>query len=482
LTTAIWWIRRDIRLDDNQALNAACSESDQVVPVFILDDRLLHSQNVGTKRTAFLYEGLRRLDESLRKIGGYLVVRRGDPLIELSRLVNENHVDSIFTELDYSPFAKRRDQEISRHLPVRWINGAVIHPPGSITKADGTPYTIFTPFLKSWRASASPAEDSHHIEAGRIYTPPGINTLRIPEKPELTDSIPFTPGEVEAHHRLDDFISGPPISWNDQSRIVGNDLQPVYRYAVGRNELANDGTSFLSPYLRFGMISIRQVVSAANKAIREAPGASARQSAEVWLNELVWREFYIHILDHFPQVRKHNFRFKRIMWQNDESDFSTWCAGQTGYPIVDAAMRQMHSSGWMHNRSRMVVASFLTKDLLVDWRWGEKHFMQHLLDGDPASNNGGWQWTAGTGTDAAPYFQIFNPVSQSKKFDPAGIYIRRWLPELANVPNEYIHEPGLMSKDLQEKVGCKIGRDYPAPIVDHHVARERALLAYRQGK
>ena len=482
MTTSIWWIRRDFRLVDNQALNAACSESDQVIPVFILDDRLLHSQYVGTKRIVFLFEGLRRLDESLRKNGSHLVLRRGDPIAELSRLVHEHQVDVIFAEMDFSPFARCRDLEISHHLPVRWINGALIHPPGSITKADGTPYTVFTPFLKAWKASPSPAEHSFHAAVVKINTPPGIDTLPIPEKPVLPNSVPFTPGEAEARLRLDDFVYGLRNSANDQGGIDGNDLQPVFRYALGRNELANDGTSFLSPYLRFGMISIRQVVSVAHRAVREAPDPSARQSAEVWLNELVWREFYYHILHHFPHVREVNFRMKGIMWRNDESDFSAWCAGQTGYPIVDAAMRQMHSTGWMHNRSRMIVASFLTKDLLVDWKWGEKHFMQHLVDGDPASNNGGWQWTAGTGTDAAPYFRIFNPLSQSKKFDPAGVYIRRWLPELANVPDEFIHEPCLMSDELQARVGCKIGADYPAPVVDHHMARERALLAYREGK
>jgi len=482
LNTAVWWIRRDLRLADNQALHAACSESDQVIPLFILDDRLLNSQYAGTKRTAFLFKGLRRLDESLRIHGSYLVVRRGDPIAELSRLVHDYKVEVVFAEMDFSPFARRRDLGISRVLPVRWINGALIHPPGSITKADGTPYTVFTPFLKAWKASPSPAEHSFLAVAGRINTPPGIDTLPIPEKPVLSNSIPFTPGESEAIQRLDGFVSGLRNSWNGQGRMEGTDLQPVYRYALERNELANDGTSFLSPYLRFGMISIRQVVSAAHRTIREAPSASARHSAELWLNELVWREFYYHILHHFPHVRTGNFRMKGIMWRNNASDFSAWCASQTGYPIVDAAMRQLHSTGWMHNRARMIVASFLTKDLLVDWKWGEQHFMQHLLDGDPASNNGGWQWTAGTGTDAAPYFRIFNPLSQSKKFDPAGVYIRRGLPELANVPDEFIHEPWLMPKELQVRVGCKIGSDYPAPLVDHHLARERALLAYRQGK
>ncbi len=223
MTTAIWWIRRDLRLADNQALNAACSESDQVIPVFILDDQLLHSQYVGIKRTGFLFEGLRRLDESLRKNGSYLVLRRGEPIAELSRLVHENQVDAVFAEMDFSPFARRRDLEISRNLPLRWINGAVIHPPGSITKADGTPYTVFTPFLKAWKASPSPAEHSFPAAAGRINTPPGIDTLPIPEKPVLPNSVPFTPGEAEARLRLDDFISGSRNSWNDQGRMDGND-------------------------------------------------------------------------------------------------------------------------------------------------------------------------------------------------------------------------------------------------------------------
>ena len=206
------------------------------------------------------------------------------------------------------------------------------------------------------------------------------------------------------------------------------------------------------------------------------------KSAETYLNELIWREFFIAILYHFPGVRTESFRamYRDIPWENNREQFSAWCAGKTGYPLVDAAMRQLTGIGWMHNRTRMVTASFLTKDLLIDWRWGERWFMQHLLDGDPASNNGGWQWTAGVGTDAAPYFRIFNPISQSRKHDPDGVYIRYWLPELRAVPGDFIHEPWTMPADAQKAAGCIIGQDYPEPIIDHGWARERTLTAYKQ--
>jgi deoxyribodipyrimidine photo-lyase len=233
--------------------------------------------------------------------------------------------------------------------------------------------------------------------------------------------------------------------------------------------------------VRMGLLSARQAVVAALSAIAAAATPEACKGAETWLNELIWREFYGAILHHFPHVRLRSFRpqYDAISWRNDPDEFAAWCAGKTGYPVVDAAMRQLLATGWMHNRARMITASFLVKDLLIDWRWGEKWFMQHLVDGDPAANNGGWQWTAGTGTDAAPYFRIFNPTTQGAKFDPDGVYIRRWLPELAAVPDKYIHEPHLMPFVAQNQAGCIIGRDYPALIVDHNLARERTLAAYR---
>jgi deoxyribodipyrimidine photo-lyase len=236
--------------------------------------------------------------------------------------------------------------------------------------------------------------------------------------------------------------------------------------------------------LRFGMLSARQAVVSALAAREAALDGQARTGAQTWLNELIWREFYMAILAHFPDVLEGSFRanLREIAWENDENAFAAWCQGRTGYPAVDAAMRQLVETGWMHNRARMIVASFLVKDLLIDWRWGERFFMQHLVDGDPAANNGGWQWSAGTGTDAAPYFRIFNPTTQGKKHDPDGAYVRHWLPELAHVQDKYIHEPSKMPLDVQQAAGCVIGQDYPAQIVDHAWARERVLNVYRQAR
>ncbi len=359
------------------------------------------------------------------------------------------------------------DRQISAALPVNWISSPAVQPPGSVLTVIGKPYTVYTPFSRAWKAQpfSSPTEIT---PAPEIIASPSLAGLTIPELPAHPESSPFSPGEAEAQRRLQEFTAGPGAA--------------IYQYGDLRNREDLDGTSQLSPYLRFGVLSPRQAVVAAFSAIQAAPDIQARQSAETWLNELIWREFYIHILFHFPEVRQQNFRLQKIAWQNNQAEFSAWCEGRTGYPGVDAAMRQLVTTGWMHNRARMIVASFLTKDLLIDWRWGERFFMQHLIDGDPASNNGGWQWTAGTGTDAAPYFRIFNPVSQSLKFDPNGDYIRRWLPELRHVPAEYIHEPWKMPMEIQQNSGCLIGEDYPAPIIDHHWARERALLVYGQGK
>ena len=229
------------------------------------------------------------------------------------------------------------------------------------------------------------------------------------------------------------------------------------------------------------MMSAREAVVAAQRTIASAPDVHGRKSAEAWLNELIWREFYCAILYHFPEVLRRAFRpeLRDIGWSNDEVMFVAWCEGRTGYPVVDAAMRQLAETGWMHNRARMITASFLVKDLLIDWRWGERWFMLHLIDGDPAANNGGWQWTAGVGTDAAPYFRVFNPILQSRKFDPYGDFARAWIPELRRVPDEYIHEPWKMPEDIQRRTRCIIGKDYQAPIIDHVFARARALEAYR---
>jgi len=249
----------------------------------------------------------------------------------------------------------------------------------------------------------------------------------------------------------------------------------IYQYANNRNRMDLDSTSALSPYIRFGMIGLRQAIHNAGQAIRQARSGDEKRGVEVWLNELIWREFYIQILYHFPHVSKTAFNsaLTDIPWRNDESEFERWKDGKTGYPVVDAAMRQLRETGWMHNRARMIVASFLVKDLLINWQWGERWFMENLLDGDPAANNGGWQWTAGTGTDAAPYFRIFNPVLQSKKFDPHGDYIRKWVHELGHLSTDAIHAP------WEKKVEV---RNYPQPIINHHAAREETLSAYKLSK
>lgn len=462
----IWWIRRDLRLTDNLALQTALVELSHqggcLLPVFILDPKLIEGVNAASARLDFLFGGLRALNADLQRRGTRLLIRQGDPLTELTRLMVETEAALIIAESDVSPYARRRDAAIAAQLPLRLVGSPLVFPPGVVVKADGRPYTMFTPFARAWKALPFPgAPQPAPREFGGQYAP---HSLEIPLS--QADNQLFPAGETHALARLHAFTQG-------------HDA-PIYRYHVTRNTLHATDTSCLSPYLRFGMISARQAAHAARQAIENTPDSVARQSAETWLDELIWREFFANILYHFPAVLRHSFRpdLHRIAWENNLAHFDAWCHGQTGYPVVDAGMRQLLATGWMHNRARMITASFLVKDLLIDWRWGERWFMQHLLDGDPASNNGGWQWTAGTGTDAAPYFRIFNPVNQGQKFDPLGLYVRHWLPELVSVPITYLHQPWLMPMDVQHAAGCVLGRDYPPPIVDHAAARQRVLQAY----
>jgi len=477
MTTAIWWIRRDLRTADNQALTHALEQATQVIPLFIDAPETMLAAGDNTKQQAFLNGGLHQLADDLHARGSSLVLRRGAPQHELAKLLAETGAEAIIAEEEYDPVVRQRDAQIARHLPLHLVGGLTVHHPTTVLKADGTPYKVYTPFSKNWKTLTPPCAADLLPSPRAIPTPGGLASLPFPSAVIPHATSPWPQGEAAAQRHLQAFLG------EEQT----HEPAPVDRYATDRDRMDRDGgTSNLSPFLRFGVLSPRQVVVAALAAIEraEAKDAQAREGAASWLNELIWREFYLAILYHFPHVTTQSFRaeYDRIAWANDETQFAAWCAGRTGYPLVDAAMRQLTHSGWMHNRARMIVASFLVKDLLIDWRWGERFFRKHLLDGDVAANTGGWQWTAGTGTDAAPYFRVFHPVTQSKRYDPKGLYIRHWVPELAAVPERFIHTPWEMPRDVQEQVDCMIGRDYPAPIVDHKWARSRALAAYRKAK
>ncbi len=451
--TSIWWIRRDLRLTDNPTLHAALMVGD-VIPVFILDPAF---SSQSPRRQSFLYEGLSSLHKNLQTRGSYLVIRTGKPADVLRQLIQETNAATIFAEEDYTPYARKRDAQIASQLPLQLILGQTVHHPEFVKKADGKPYTIYTPYSKVWKSLLTVI---HLLPAPEnISTPENIFSEPLP----AYETNPLFPaGEAEAQHRLTQFTN-----------------YPITNYSDTRNRMDLDGTSSLSPYIRFGMVGLRQAVHAAKQTSEVSSEVSKNSEvlgSQVWLNELIWREFYIQILYHFPHVAKTAFNksLANIPWRNDESEFTAWKNGRTGMPIVDAAMRQLKETGWMHNRARMIVASFLVKDLLIDWRWGEAWFMENLLDGDPAINNGGWQWTAGTGTDAAPYFRIFNPILQSAKFDPNGDYIRKWVPELRGLNSKEIHAPW-------EK-GIKVDGYPEKPIVDRSIVKERTMRAYQLSK
>ncbi|MCU0493542.1 MAG: DNA photolyase family protein [Chloroflexaceae bacterium] len=469
----IHWFRRDLRLNDNTALSAAASQSGgAVVPVFILDDRLISGETAGPARTRFMLESLRELDAGLRQRGSRLIFRRGDPQTELLKLVHETGAAGVFWNRDYTPFAIRRDSRVKQALreaghQAESFKDLVIFEMGEVKTNEGKPFTVYTPYSRRWRQQASeapPVTQAVPQFAADVAMP---DSLPIPDLADLgmhSEQRAIPGGESHAQQLLREFT--------DTQQQYG-----ISHYKEQRNFPGLPATSRLSAHLHIGTASVRQCLAA-------AVACGDGSDVQAWIGELAWRDFYMQILYHFPHVATSAFRpaFNGLQWENDQQLFAAWCEGRTGYPIVDAAMRQMNTEAWMHNRCRMITASFLCKDLLIDWRLGELYFWQKLVDGDKAANNGGWQWAAGTGTDAQPFFRIFNPTSQGQQFDPQGAYVRRYVPELVRVPDSFIHEPWKMSANLQEQCGVVIGRDYPAPIVDHAVQRQRALALYGQVK
>lgn len=461
----IWWLRRDLRMTDNVALSYALRDARVTIPVFILDPRLLRSDKLAPARKQFLFDSLADLDASLRERGGRSIICRGTPEAELPRLVRETGADAVYFHRDYTPYARRRDECVTRALSamgarVEMFDDNYLIAPEQILKDDGTPYTVYTRFrLRFEERFAIPARYSTR---GRINTPSVIPSLNL-HRLTPTRNLLFARGGAREGKRL--------------ARAFIRRADGLSRYRDTRDLMALDATSHLSPHLHFGTVSVRELY-------RAARDADAGTQGKTWLDELVWREFYMQVLWHFPHAAQGAFRpeYDNIVWENDVEKFAAWCAGRTGYPIVDAAMRQLNTTGWMHNRARMLVASFLTKDLLIDWRWGERYFLQNLIDGDVASNNGGWQWSAATGTDAQPFFRIFNPILQGTRFDPRGEYVKRWVPELKSAQEKSIHVPWQMPREVALAAQVEIGKDYPAPIVDHAMQYERALKMYKQRK
>ena len=421
--TTISWFRRDLRLEDNAALYSALKENKEVLPLFIFDTAILESlEDRKDCRISFVYQSIAHLKQQLEELGSSLLVLHGNPVNIFKKL----RPKSVYANHDYEPYALERDSAVQKELSKQGISfktfkDQVIFEKNEILKQDGKPYTVFTPYSKKWKEKLN-AFYMKPYPAKRYFK--NLERVRPLPLPSLTD-LGFQPTEIKFPDRI------------IKSAIIGN-------YHRQRNFPAIKGTTRLSVHLRFGTISIRKLVQIAHK------------KNEIWLNELIWREFYQMILHHFPKVVTHAFKsaYDRIEWRNDQKEFEAWCEGETGYPIVDAGMRELNNTGFMHNRVRMIVASFLTKHLLIDWRWGESYFAKKLLDFDLASNNGGWQWAAGSGCDAAPYFRIFNPELQARKFDPKNEYIKKWVPEFQS-------------------------REYPSPIVDHKMARERVLKVYR---
>lgn len=475
------WFRRDLRLADHPALVAAVAAAKErsapLLPIFIWEPALFAGPRSSANRTWFLRESLKELAASLRALGSDLIELQGPATVALPQLIGAlrdaggtGEID-LFITRDHTPFARRRDREIAELLAPLGVHihakrGLVVVEPEELLTGSGTPYGVYTPYFRRWLElvdASSPLPRPRALPPLPDPTPTSnadhaaISAHSLPTA--QADLLP-KPGERAARAHAD--------AWRTS----------VHQYAARRNTLADStGTSHLSAALHIGLLSARELVA---RQLPLPPAVEGERSGErLWVSQIAWRDFYTQVLWHAPHAAQRAWRssYDAVKWSQDQRAISAWESGTTGYPIVDAAMRQLAASGFMHNRARMITASFLTKDLLIDWRVGEAHFLRHLVDGDIAANNGGWQWCAGSGTDAQPYFRIFNPVTQAGNFDPDGAYVRRWVPELAALSTPAIHAPWAHPKALAA-AGITLGKEYPLPIVDHAEARQRTLAAY----
>jgi deoxyribodipyrimidine photo-lyase len=468
--SSLCWFRRDLRTEDHAALHAALTASARVFCAFVFDTEILDKlPERRDRRVEFIRESVAELQRALQALGGGLEIVHGPARSEVPRLAAELGVDAVFANHDYDPAAIARDKEVGAALAsagIAWLTrkDQVVFEGDEILSGAGRPYTVFTPYKNAWLKKLEPFFlKSYPVGKYRSRLAPA-RSLRMPSLGDIG---------FERTNLSDLNIAA---GMSGAQRLFAAFRRRIDRYHERRDFPALKGPSYLSVHLRFGTISVREVARAAWLA--------RGRGAATWLTELIWRDFYHMILHHFPHVVERSFRpeLDGLDFPNDERLYRAWCEARTGYPLVDAAMRQINETGYMHNRLRMVTASFLVKDLLVDWRWGERYFAGRLIDFDVAANNGGWQWAASTGCDAQPYFRIFNPVTQSGKFDRQGKFIRRYLPELAGCDDRHIHAPWRMTPGEQRKAGVVIGRDYPAPIVDHAVQRKRALELYQRAK
>ena len=468
------WFRRDLRHFDHAALYHALRACDQVLCAFVFDRDILDALPASSdRRVAFIHASVIELDAALRTLAkkrggtGGLIVRHAPATQAIVDLAEELEVDAVFANRDYEPAARKRDTAVAEALKRKGVafhdfKDQVIFERDEILTQAGTPYSVFTPYKRAWQKALKPFYlQSYPVasRAGRLGHPPEADAI-----PQL-ERLGFDAGNL-AELALPTGMEGGEAMFSDFRDRIDD-------YRKWRDYPAKKGVSYLSVHLRFGTVSIRQLASFAS--------SHGGQGAETWLGELIWRDFYHMVLWHRPDVVDHCFReeYDALAWDDRPEWFAAWCEGQTGYPLVDAGMRQLNQTGYMHNRLRMITASFLTKDLGIDWRRGERYFAEKLNDYDLAANNGGWQWAASTGCDAQPWFRIFNPVTQSEKFDPDGAFIRRYVSELDAVPNKYIHAPWTMPPGDQAAAGVRIGEDYPAPLVDHKAARERTLARFR---